>query len=410
MKKYLLPCILLLFQSATAQTYDNLVASGKKMVKEERAKFGSDFAAAIVVLKEAIKMNPKGQEAHYYLGSAYDYSHNPSFTTVRYSQKDKTIQASREFEEVIKINATYKGDIIALDPYAKLSSVWGCLAYSYMARNLNDSAKWAFAEGKKRGGFPEFALQFNRMVLRSFEPNAIYFTYGDFSTMLIWYLQTMEGLRPDVALVHINTIDIPWVSEDVYRRRHNIYSSAAVASDTTPYFEWTEHTVDVPIGATGKTFSWTIAPTNYEKYITRANSQLIDIVTNAAFATPIYFETGTAPEDMLGLHLYTEDRFLASKLLPEKLTEYKKYYWDQLNTFPYELLQKADPNCGAELFIILNLRYNFIKGILALSDQNKKEEARLLYQKMEAKLPDSKYPADESQREYLEALKKRIEK
>ena len=266
MKKYLLPFILLLFQSATAQTYDNLVASGKKMVKEERAKFGSDFAAAIVVLKEAIKMNPKGQEAHYYLGSAYDYSHNPSFATVRYSQKDQTIQASREFEEVIEINATYKGDIIALDPYAKLSSVWGCLAYSYMARNLNDSAKWAFAEGKKRGGFPEFALQFNRMVLRSFEPNAIYFTYGDFSTMLIWYLQTMEGLRPDVALVHINTIDIPWVSEDVYRRRHNIYSSAAVASDTTPYFEWTEHTVDVPIGATGKSFSWSIAPTIYDKF------------------------------------------------------------------------------------------------------------------------------------------------
>ena len=71
MKYILLPCLILWCLPATAQTYENLVASGKKMVKEERAKFGNDFSAAIVVLKEALKMNPNGQEAHYYLGSAY---------------------------------------------------------------------------------------------------------------------------------------------------------------------------------------------------------------------------------------------------------------------------------------------------------------------------------------------------
>src|SRR6185295_9169568 len=91
--------------------------------------------------------------------------------TMIMSSKVMTVKASEQFEEVNRLQPDYRGELAILDPYAKLASIWGSLAMAYLYRNQPDSARWAFKEGKKRGGFIEPILEFNRQLLNSCDPN-----------------------------------------------------------------------------------------------------------------------------------------------------------------------------------------------------------------------------------------------
>ncbi len=387
------------------QSFTELLERGKKTIKSARSNMTSepaDYTGAIRDLEQAVKLQPDNAEAHYFLGSAYDYNNNPDGSAMRYTRLAGCIAASKEFETVNRLSPHYTGEIVTLDPHTKLSSIWGGTALSYLCRNKTDSAKWAFAEGKKRGGFTEFALGYYRTLLNNCTKDAIYFSFGDFSTMSIWYLQCMENLRTDVIIINLSMSEVPWYTEYVYRKHPTVFSSAKVASDTTPYFEWTEQTISVPIKTTGKVFQWTVKATVQDHFIYRSQKLLIDIVKNNKFRRSIYFEKGLRPEDVPGLYEHLKDCFLMDMVVAETKPLRDEKFLAYFKTIPFGILNTVNPYNTTEMRDVEGIRYEFIIGVSMLLNAGEKTEAKKLLQQLAEVIPPAKFPyLDENTARYI---------
>jgi hypothetical protein len=189
------------FSQVTTTIQTVIVDSGKYEFKQQTQSQTPDYTAAYRILTNQVKLNPKNAELRYFLGYTIDRLNADDGKGMSQLKKEMTIKASEQFEEVNRLEPIYKGELFILDPYAKLASIWGSLAEAYLNRKLIDSAKWAFLEGKKRGGFIEPILEFNRQLLNSCGKNCILVTYGDNITIPIWFLQTIENFRSDITVV-----------------------------------------------------------------------------------------------------------------------------------------------------------------------------------------------------------------
>ncbi len=64
-----------------------------------------------------------------------------------------------------------------------------------------------------------------RNYLLSCPPNAILFTYGDNDTYPLWYLQEVEGVRPDIRILNTSLLGIDWY---VNQLRYKVNESPAI--------------------------------------------------------------------------------------------------------------------------------------------------------------------------------------
>jgi hypothetical protein len=170
------------------------------------------FAKAIEILEKASALNPRSQESLYF--QAYAYDRLASLSSPGNSLPNTTLAAtlkiSRLLEGLFEISPRYDGEPWILGPYSKLTATWGSLALSYAEYGKIDSTRWAFQEGKKRGGFPDPVLEFCRNALRSCEKNAILLVNGDDDTFPMWYVQFIEGFRSDVTVINLRLSNTHW--------------------------------------------------------------------------------------------------------------------------------------------------------------------------------------------------------
>ncbi len=184
--------------------------SGKVEFFVQSTKDNPDYTVACRILSNQVAQDPTDAELRYFLGYSLDRTNSNDGKSMCAINKELTLKASEQFEKVNMLQPKYLGEKIVLDPYSKLSAIWGSLGMAYLNRAQADSATWAFKQGKSRGGFIEPVLKLNRDMLQQCEKNAFIITSGDNITIPCWYLQTIEQYRTDVTVIDVSLLNTSW--------------------------------------------------------------------------------------------------------------------------------------------------------------------------------------------------------
>ncbi|MFZ1370225.1 MAG: hypothetical protein WAR78_07575, partial [Ferruginibacter sp.] len=330
-------------------------------------------------------------------------------------KKEMTIKASEQFEEVIRLEPFYKGEYFILDPYSKLTSIWGSLAEAYLNRKLVDSAKWAFSEGKKRGGFIEPILEFNRQLLNSCDKNAILVTYGDNITIPIWYLQTIENFRNDIIVVDANLINTTWYPKYLKSERNLNISLSDSQIDTIDYIPWTSQNVQVVnLKDITQKFSWELRPTYMDGYILKGDRVLLDIFQQNFFNRPIYFSSNSDSSYNLFLSTYLIDAGLVAKVSNKPVINKNDtvLVLEKLKTYTIQNIKIDEIKNSRDAIIVLNnYRWAYYSNIYHLVSLSKYDKAQQLINEMTEKFSKEKLPfVSESQEIYFSDLFNQVDK
>ena len=352
-----------------------------------------DFKRAVELLENAVRIEPGNAEAHYFLGYAYDKLNARDGKDMANADIKLTIKASHEFETVNKLTPKYEGSYLVLDPYSKISSIWGSQAMAYMYRNKLDSARWAFSEGRKRNGFGDLFLAVNRQILNTCSSGSYLISSGDNFTFPLWYLQLMEGQRPDVFLIDISLLNTNWYPDFLLREKKINLSLTKDVLDSLEYCIWNDSIITIPIEKADHQFNWTVKPNYMDAFMLRGGRIFLNLIETNKFEKDIYFTTAFNKADQLGLDEHFDHYFLMDKVVPVKNTNWSDYVIAGINSFDFSNLD-ADRiiNSVQELNMINVIRYEYCLAIQELIKQDRNTEAKELYKKLNSNIPESKYP------------------
>ncbi len=143
-----------------------------------------------------------------------------------------------------------------------------------------------------------FTRDYAANALGSLPPNAIYFTVGDNDTFPVLYLQSVEGVRPDVRIVNLSMANAAWYVDQLARDAMFPVTRSADGRRLTPVASDT--IVVVPIRSTAQRLglpadssipaSVTVRPRPmFGSQPTPADTVLLDIVRTNAWRDPITF-------------------------------------------------------------------------------------------------------------------------
>jgi hypothetical protein len=387
----LLFSIALTFCFSAAHSQFNDLYIGKAEFKKESEK--QDYKKAVEFLEKAVKKEPNNAEAHYFLGYAYDRLNARDGTDIIKMDLSLTMKASQEFETVNKISPVYKGESLILDPYSKITAIWGSQAMAYLYKDKIDSAKWAFNEGKKRDGFSELYLAINRTILKTCTDSAYLVSSGDNFTFPFWYLQIIEGYRPDVSVIDISLLNTIWYPQYLLREKKAELSVTGVTLDSLKYREWKDSSITVAMPNFPYKFSWTAKANNQDAYMLRGGQVFLDMVITNQFKHDVFFTTSFLISDQLGLNNYLDHYFLM-----DKVSVIKNRYWTDsvmagIHNFDFTKLDPKRINKSAQEVISINtLRYEYCFVIQELLSKSRNKEAKKVYDELLLNLPEKQYP------------------
>ena len=369
---------------------------GIKEFKAQERKDTTDFSLAYKLLMEEVEKNPKNTELRYFLGYTIDRIHSNDAKGMVALNLAMTMRASEQFERINKLEPLYEGELFLLDPYAKLTSIWGSLAQSYLIRKDIDSAKWAFSEGRRRGGFIEPFLEYNRQLLNSCASNAILITQGDMLTFPLEYLQTMDGYRKDITIVDASMINAAWYPKYLKSERQLHMSFSDVAFDTLSYLKWESQTVSIVNKKDpSRRFSWELRPTYYDEYILMGDRILLDILQQNFYQRPVYFSEPSDSSVNLFLTTYLKNEGLVTRVVEEvfEFEEKSPGFSKKLTRYSIDNIDPQDILKSPDAIKLLNsFRWLYYKSIYDLANNGHSKEARDLYKLMSTKFDKTKLP------------------
>jgi hypothetical protein len=175
------------------------------------------------------------------------------------------------------------------------------------------AGNWAAHDASKR----HFTRDFAANALGTLPSRAIYFTVGDNDTFPLWYLQSVEGVRPDVRVINLSLANASWYVRQLVRRDPTF--PASVPNDSArrvrPIARPADTTVVIPVRRTAEqlglpagsvvpdAITVRVGPRIGTDYLP-ADAVLLDIVRTNAWRDPLCFAATAGPDGMGWLKPY----------------------------------------------------------------------------------------------------------
>jgi hypothetical protein len=219
----------------------------------------------------------------------------------------------------------------------------GALAILLLALPINMGA-FNYHENDRSGNYLPWDYSHN--ILESCEPNAILITNGDNDTFPLWYLQQVEGVRPDVDIINLSLMNTAWynlqlknqhgvpisLSEEEIRKTQYVMLEKPVtvivdidAATNRQYMKELEGIRPLPEGDVQMSFE--IKPTIQGRAIRLQDYIVLDILRTNAFKRPLYFAITVGSNSFIGLNEYVRLDGMAYKVTTMKNE-------NQINTVP----------------------------------------------------------------------------
>ncbi len=310
-------------------------SSLKELAIEEFKK--ENYPKAIELLKSALKESPDDSEIYYYLGFFTHYNAYDSRPLAGYDSSYSEI-VFKYLDKAIELNPNYG------DAKYFYTAECGTAARRALKIGNNTGVKEFYERAFKKGGFPDWVIEFGKNILDLCDKNAILFTAGDFDLNICWYLQLCEFYRTDVSVIPLALLDRPWYAIKVKNgglfTKVNMNISDEQLIDMHPY-KWESLTIslDVPGNLKDKyklnneyKMDWVVEPDyssnrfaskNIEgepakkrTYLSGQRAVLLSIIETNQWERPIFFCSGFSPYFLAGLNTNFQNCGLVSKLLP----------------------------------------------------------------------------------------------
>lgn len=271
-----------------------------------------------------------------------------------------------------------------------------------------------------RSGF-YFPVDFGYNLLIGCDKNGVLFTNGDNDTFPLWYLQSVEGVRPDVAVVNLSLLNTDYYVQKLQRK----YKFFADDSDILSPDKFKPSVLDSPMVITITSNDSLTNNKNKDSLIVKYEGRrfgkkqglipqdkaLISLLERNHWKKPIYFSTTVYAGNLVGLSEYLRLEGMVRQITPEK--------GDSLN--PKQLENNLFNNYRFRNFNNHNVytdratinTYNTYRRLFVQLSQyylNKgnKEKAIEVFKAMKTKLPDWRFTSRQNRfvLDYVKELKK----